>query len=169
MMVENFEGSDLERLKAVVGAYGAQPSRWPAQDRRDLAALAQAHADAPWMGDAVEIDKLLEHMRDEKSPDVSAGAIMAAVRATAQNRSGEIVLASPAPTTQPPVSANWPWAALLAASLLLGIWAGANGAVEILLPGTVGDALIAVNESEDESNFFGLFDQGPASTGEDVI
>lgn len=169
-MNKKIKNADLERLQLVVGAYGAEPLRWPDADRRDLAALARQQTDAPWMRAAAETDAMLDFRAGADRLPVAAEAILAAARATRQSPARTVAANAagrrPAPRHR---IGNWPSAALLAASLLVGIWAGANGAVEYLLPGSVGDVLMTLNASEDESNFFGLFDTGPAPAGEDVL
>ncbi|MHA1523253.1 MAG: hypothetical protein ACTSY1_02460 [Alphaproteobacteria bacterium] len=168
-MTQIDDETKMARLKQVVGAYGAQPSRWPSRDRRALAALAKAQAQTSWMRRAVELDQMLDQGADFGPDIVPTKAILAAVGSTAQSPAATVVAIESARFRLSVSQEYWPWAAVLAASLLIGIWAGANGAVDYLLPDTVGDALMAVNGSEDESNFFGLFDQGPASASEGVI
>ncbi len=63
----------LERLKAIIDAYGAHPARWPEAERESALACLEAHPDAQvWMAEARALDglmdtlKVVEHGRAEE-------------------------------------------------------------------------------------------------------
>jgi hypothetical protein len=118
-------GEKIAKLQHVLDIYGADRTRWPAADRLDLAGFIASNASArEALAEATALDRLLD-----KAPRVSIERERALAR--------RIVTAA-APLARPssvvplrrPVQArslSRRAAALMAASLMLGIFAGASG------------------------------------------
>lgn len=123
----------LNRLKAVLDAYGADPARWPDADRVALADALQEHNSALIAGRqaAAEIDQVL------------AAASRSTVPAGAHARLAELARTSPqqaqvaVSTPQQPTFGVSRFAAIstLAASLFVGIYMGALGTLDPILDG----------------------------------
>jgi hypothetical protein len=63
---------DAERFRAVVESYGANPERWPAQDREDYEKLVADAGQPAWLDDARRLDALLDEVPDiAPSPELS--------------------------------------------------------------------------------------------------
>jgi anti-sigma-K factor RskA len=113
------EKMTLERLRAVIEAYGTSPARWPAEERETAAALlAESAAARALVTEAAPLDALLD--------------AVPAVTPTAAMRAAILVLA---PRAAPRPGDGWRgliealggWrlaGAVLAASLVLGIVSG---------------------------------------------
>jgi hypothetical protein len=127
--------SGLDAFERVLETFGSDRTRWPARVRRNFAGLLAGNAEAQArLRDAEALDRLLD-LAPQPAIDTSALAdrIMAAAAA-------ERPRASPArPRTPWPVferrirhaaEAQWPAAALLAASLVLGMFSGFSGAFD---------------------------------------
>lgn len=152
-----------KRLVEVVAAYGANPERWPTDDRELYAKLLEASKDAPWLAEAQSLDAALA---TSSAPQFSSD-LQQSILATAANTpqvkpeaSGKIVDFQAKAIAPPPKSARstpsrilrMPEAAMLAASLLIGVWAGGSGLLETTLS-TVDVSLAQLSQSEDEDNF----------------
>lgn len=163
-----FEPTD-KRLAQVVAAYGADPHRWPEGERQGLLDIAAIETGADWMADARALDRALDRgMSDlasgEVDPDL-VGVILARAEKTPQimmdgqtpdRRPIDIstsatVSASPRSRRFTGFTDHLPEVAVLAASLLIGIWVGGYDVInaEITEFGQVAGLSIS---SEDESN-----------------
>lgn len=149
---------ELQRLAAVLEAYGADPARWPAAERASLTALTAADPRAAALvAEARALDRLLATppARDPTAEARLLEEIMARAAATQRPRaepghdSAVVDLSSArearrrAPSRQPsalPAAGTWRAAGLLAASLLVGLYLGASG---IAGPAIVGLAEVA--------------------------
>lgn len=103
---------DRERFEQIVAAYGAEPRRWPADERAAAEAFATAHADAATLlAEARATDALLEAAQDAAAPsDLLAARIL-----------------KRAPVAAAPIT--WrPFAALVACAVL-GLALGFGGAL----------------------------------------
>jgi hypothetical protein len=112
------------RLAGLVEAFGADPARWPPEERQ-LAALAGSVD----LGEAREIDAILSH--------AGKASVDPAMRAAAMSRimnaaSGSKAAAMPRPRRA--WSAWAPAATALAASFAFGIYLGSAGLVDDLMP-----------------------------------
>ena len=137
----------LERFETLVGAYGADPQRWPMGERRPALALLAVSARARSLRDeAAQLDALLDRAGEPQvSPTVSPGLadrILAAApkpgahaiesatdmgRAAARPSKGRTRLLPRLRDwfgTVSPEAADWRGAAALAASLLVGVAVG---------------------------------------------
>ncbi|VAW11019.1 hypothetical protein MNBD_ALPHA09-1032 [hydrothermal vent metagenome] len=161
---------DSQRLRQVVAAYGADPRRWPDGERQGLADAARAEADSDWMAQARGLDRVLDQGRDGAFPtklDTElVSAILAKAAATPQiepqgGRNGGRVVELLVPKAinerrMPGRSGgalgHLPEAAILAASLLIGIWAGGNDVFDSELF-EIGIVASFTGSTEDEINF----------------
>ncbi len=121
-----------QRLEAVLASYGGDPARWPAAER----AVLQPHLEAA--GEALDEARFIDRLLDlAGTPTLAAGLesrLMARIGRGAPAR----------------FRLGWTAALPLAASLALGIYLGAMGALDSLLPAVVTDE-IASREEDDSS------------------
>lgn len=114
----------IERLEAIIAAYGAEPGRWPAAERDAAASLlARSHAARDLAEEAAALDTLLDAIPSLSStPALRAAVLAAAPRPAppplfARLRDGWRILSGE--------FGNVPaMSSLLAASLVLGVLAG---------------------------------------------
>ena len=144
---------ELQRLAAVLEAYGADPAGWPAAERVALMALASADPRAARLvAEARALDRLLATppSRDPAAEANLLEAIVARAEATPQPKAetatgAEVVdlssardarhRTSTARRTLRPAVGTWRAAGVLAASLLVGLYLGVSG---IAAPAIVG-------------------------------
>lgn len=128
----------LQRLRDVLDTFGADDARWPMSSRAELEAVLERSADArALLREARALDALLDQAPalDRARMDALAIRIVGAATASSQRtpeavppeRGGDVVRFPQ--RRQAPVSSAWRegparTAALLAASLLMGIFAG---------------------------------------------
>jgi hypothetical protein len=136
-----------KRLAEVLASYGADPGRWPAADRDLLA----PHLDeaAVQLAEARDIDRLLNLA---VAPPALAGfeaRLMA--RIDAGDGPSNVVALTPRAAT-PKSGLKWLAALPLAASLALGLYLGAQGRFDSLLPSMVtGTVAQADDDTSDPS------------------
>jgi len=146
------------RLNEVLAAYGAAPERWPEDEREQLLAVA---GDAEFVAatrEARALDRVLDGSGAGGMSEGLAGRILAAAAATPQDAGDNVVAmvpqaAGPAPRRRG--LGHLPEVALLAASLLAGVWIGGTGLVDT----TLGEVTLALQTrtqpvSEDELNLY---------------
>jgi hypothetical protein len=135
MTEKNINGrTELDALEQVLERFGSDRTRWPAPVRRDFAGLLATDAEAQkCLREAEALDRLLDLApRPEINTRALADRIVAAAAA-------DKPAARPASSAVKPASvfqgrtlraaeAQWPAAALLAASLVLGMFSGVSGA-----------------------------------------
>ena len=130
--------TDVEALQRLLDVYGADRSRWPARDRLKFAELLAESADARRiLGDAGAFDRLLDMAPGAEAAAVGALAGKIAAAASAEpKRAGRSIEAPHAMGATRTVKRlpertrqiiDWPAAALMAASLVLGVFVGTNG------------------------------------------
>jgi hypothetical protein len=85
---------DRERFEQVLDAYGADPRRWPADERAAAKAFAARNVDAAALQEARALDAALDQARDV--PDVSglAGRILAKAHRPVFDRRAMLALAA---------------------------------------------------------------------------
>jgi hypothetical protein len=127
-----------KRFERVLKAYGADPAGWPAEDRQVL---------APFLGemdqmaeDARAIDMALEAASKPELPADAVERLLARLEGEAR------ILTLPSRRAAPGQVLRWTAALPLAASLALGIYLGAMGALDGFLPETVTGELAAGDE-----------------------
>lgn len=122
----------LERFKVLVEAYGANPARWPAEERDVAEAFANATPEAQAL---LAEARALDHVLD--------AAATAPVSRDLETRVLDSFNAPKPRRALLPEWMPWPQAAALAASLVLGMFAG--GALPALIG--VGDAHVSADPS----------------------
>jgi len=161
----------LERLGDVLDACGPSPATWPEDERAGLIALSRSNGEA---GRLVHEAQMLSRLLDEaRGPAVSdalkSRIIEAARRSGNESDPGErdVVVAFPsAATARRILSPHLPQAALLAASLLIGAWAGVSGTMDGLIEAPLEMAgFISPDNGSAETLLFG----GGLDTTEDLL
>ncbi len=119
----------IDGLTRLLDVFGADRSRWPARERLKYSGFILDHAGARRLvAEAEALDTLLDSAPEPKPANLEAVAarIMAAT-GTADLRTRNITPLrprAPAPHQDNDRLIGWPAAALLAASLVLGVFAG---------------------------------------------
>jgi hypothetical protein len=126
------------RIERVLAAYGADPARWPAEDREVLA--PRLGEIGPAAAEARAIDAMLQAAT---VPELPAGAERRLLTRL-DRRAG--VAGSPWRKTAPGSALRWISALPLAASLALGMYLGAVGTLDRFLPETVTGELATSND-----------------------
>jgi predicted dienelactone hydrolase len=140
----NIEGNGLEALEQVLERFGADRTRWPAPVRRDFAGLIATDREAKArLREAEALDRLLD-LAPQPPVDTRAltDRIMAAALAEAPavpQPQARVAWAQSDRRTSA-VSAQWPAAAALAASLVLGAIFGMTGLFDTTVGPLVADA-----------------------------
>jgi len=124
------EGTGLEAFEQVLERYGSDRTRWPAPVRRDFAGLVAKDPQVKArLSEAEALDRLLD-LAPEPAIDTRALAdrilgAAAAVAPAVQAPQARVAWARSRPGSA--AVAEWPAAALLAASLVLGAVFGVSG------------------------------------------
>ncbi|MBX3495958.1 MAG: hypothetical protein KF769_06930 [Parvibaculum sp.] len=120
----------IERLKEIVDAWGASPSRWPAAERGPAEALLAASSEARGLvAEAQRLDALLDAAPVE-APSAALMARLMAARPRAAASAPSRTAADPRGWWRALVDAVWPdgspavAAGTLAASIMLGVVVG---------------------------------------------
>lgn len=130
----------MERLQAVLAAYGSDPARWPEGDRELAPLLTAPDADlSASLKDARSLDSALAHASRPVPPTAAMDRLVARIRDEAITEAPDNVVAFSrrgatlaAPRTA--LSGRLAIATSLAASLALGIYLGASGQIDWLTP-----------------------------------
>ena len=143
MMDKSDKDDGMKRLRKVIDAYGGAPGCWPEAERAVLEELVRTSEEARrWQEEAVILDRLLAlsapnetEQDDAATADRKLAATILARLDTAPAREADIIPFMPRRNGQPaPRRAVWrtglPAAAVLAASLLIGVWVGLSGKAE---------------------------------------
>jgi len=124
------EGTGLGALEQVLERFGSDRTRWPAPVRRDFAGLLASNAEAKArLREAEVLDRLLDLAPE---PEIDTRALadrIVAVAAAERPTVGlpEVRAAGAIGARAAATRIEWPAAALLAASLVLGMFVGLNG------------------------------------------
>jgi hypothetical protein len=133
-------GRQRDRLKALLAAYGADPSRWPESDRKLASMLATGHPDiSALLEEARAADYVLSRA---SRPELPAGAAERLAARVAEVPSNVVSFSGHAKERSRPRQAAMPGrlaaasalASTLAASLALGLYLGASGQGDWLVP-----------------------------------
>jgi hypothetical protein len=119
----------LERLRQLYAAYGADPARWPRHERLlygDAVLLELIESDS----EARLVDRLLALLPTPVAPPQNPRQLLSRA-AGPQQRAAALHARRPA---MPKLRQEWPAALALAASLAIGVWLGAAGVADDLLP-----------------------------------
>ena len=156
-MTDNTQDRDglLQALEQTLDTFGADQTRWPDADRVRFAALIEQEPRAQRLiAEAVAFDRVLDlgHAADREQHEALADRIVAAAGGEPQAVDGDIPdnvrALSRGPRRErnrgwragkPPVR-DWAAMALLAASLLMGVFAGLSGRADGVLSLIVGEA-----------------------------
>lgn len=132
------EGTGLDALELTLERFGSDRTRWPAPVRRNFAGLLSTNAEAQKrLREAEALDRLLD-LAPPPEIDTRALADRIFAAAAAETPVAKPALARPAIRPQgisvfqrrparAAVEAQWPAAAFLAASLVLGAFSGVSG------------------------------------------
>ncbi|MGN6207821.1 hypothetical protein [Asticcacaulis sp.] len=121
----------LERLKAIIDAYGAHAAHWPEAEREAALACVEAHAEAAaWLAEARALDDIMDTLRtfehgrvEADQPVFEAAMERFAVEFTPVNK----VVAFPLRPRPAPVSRSVIWGvSIAAAACLAGAVLGVN-------------------------------------------
>ena len=138
----NKRAEDREALERLLDIYGADRTRWPARERlRFAGVISEDIAAARMLAEADALDRLLEQAPRASSADVEAlkeRIMAAALRVKAPQLAvvaGGKAVAGKVAAGRPAVVARfargeWPAAAMLAASLVLGVVLGSTGSLD---------------------------------------
>lgn len=139
----NMEGNGLDAFEQVLDRFGADRTRWPAPVRRDFAGLIATEPGAKArLREAEALDRLLD-LAPQPPVDTRAltDRIMAAALAEAPQPQPQARIASAKSQRRTSaVIAQWPAAAALAASLVLGAIFGMAGLFDTTVGPLVADA-----------------------------
>jgi hypothetical protein len=130
-----------ERLNEVLASYGADPRRWPPEDRQLPEGLMNAE-DAE-VREALVLDALLATAREPAIPLGAQNRLMQKLQHVP--REGNVV-AIRRPRAAPAWNFRWLAAVPLAASLALGIYLGAAGSLDSVLPVSVVGTVTAAGD-----------------------
>jgi hypothetical protein len=137
------DGTGLDALERVLERFGSDRTRWPAPVRRDLAGLLAGNAEAKTrLSEAEALDRLLDLA---PQPEIDTRALADRIVAAAI---AETPAAAPVPKARVAWASlgrrtsegQWPAAALLAASLVLGTVFGLTGTLDQAVAPLVADA-----------------------------
>jgi hypothetical protein len=108
---------NAERFRKLVDAYGANPRRWPADERAAMEAYRDAHADTrEWLRAAGDLDDLLDDHR-VVTRDISQRILRSVPRSFAERLVGWLLPHDPALWWRPAMAAALP----LAVGILIGV------------------------------------------------
>jgi hypothetical protein len=138
----NKRAEDREALERLLDIYGADRTRWPARERlRFAGVISEDKTAAHMLAEADALDRLLEQAPRASSADVEAlkeRIMAAALRAKAPQfavvaggkaAAGKVAAGRPAVVARF-ARGEWPAAAMLAASLVLGVVLGSTGSLD---------------------------------------
>ncbi len=138
----NKRAEDREALERLLDIYGADRTRWPARERlRFAGVISEDKTAAHMLAEADALDRLLEQAPRASSADVEAlkeRIMAAALRAKAPQfavvaggkaPAGKVAAGRPAVVARF-ARGEWPAAAMLAASLVLGVVLGSTGSLD---------------------------------------
>lgn len=117
----------LDRFRELLDAYGAEPRRWPANERATAEALAAQRPEARELrARAAVIDGLLDRATPLAPPIIDAEALIGRITAEAQ---AQVVALRPA--RRPSAGAFWLKVASLAAAAMIGFLVGVTQLVNL--------------------------------------
>lgn len=148
-MTKNTRAQDLDALECLLEAYGADRTRWPARERLRFASFISEDAAARrLLKEAAALDSLLDRaprVSEDREHALKERIVASALRSS-EPRLAVVSGAAAATATKVPVwkrrpdvssmfnrmpiRSEWPAAAVLAASLVLGVMLGSAGTFE---------------------------------------
>ncbi len=145
-----------DRVEELLAAYGADPRRWPAAERH------LASQQAAGRSEAVAVDELLARATQPELPEgarqrlaerLAAAAGPARVYRRDEGRDGGSW------------SLSWRAGLPLAASLALGIYLGAGGTLDSILPSAITGTAVTADSGDDPGDFSGISDAETDAAG----
>lgn len=135
----------VDRLARVTAAYGADPARWPAEEREALRGLLKGmDAAADRIDEEQALDRLLDMV---PPPEPPPGAVDRILGAAGIEASGARVLPFPKTSSAPRIGFGLrPAVGVIAASLLLGIITGNFDYADPLIFGVQGDSSAEIDD-----------------------
>ena len=133
------EHGKQDRLEQLIASYGADPARWPVAERGLYAAVVE-------LEEAQAIDRLLSHASDPLPP---VGAVAKLLLRLDDHGPAEVIQFRPKPTPRAGFI-RYAAALPLAASLALGIYLGAIGSLDALLPAAVTGDVATTDDTPDD-------------------
>ncbi len=129
------QDKSLEKLAQLLERHGADAARWPDTGRAAMQTLIRTNPAAKALADeAAALERVLDAAPPLGGTKALESGILALISEPEDTRAGAQLIAFPEPGTTADHSAGrWGAAALLAASLLVGIWVGAGGYAESLV------------------------------------
>lgn len=144
-MTDATRQNELETFRSLLDAYGADRARWPAGAARRWESLLRSDSEARrLLAEAAAFDRLLDQAATEADESPASRALADRILASAAARPllrpsplpGNVTVLAPRRAPPPPRFARrteWRAAALLAASLLCGLYIGQQGLGDDLL------------------------------------
>ena len=156
------KGTGIDAFERMLDTFGSDRTRWPAPARRDFASLVTTSGEAgARLKEAEALDRLLDLAAPPRiDTSALAARIVAAAEAEASAaRAVPAAAGTPATRTRklferhngrrPAAETPWAAVALLAASLVLGIFTGFSGAFDPAVRTVVADAEAAFDSDID--------------------
>jgi hypothetical protein len=175
---------DREALERLLDVYGADRTRWPARERLRFAGIAgEDKVAARMLAEANALDRLLEQAPRASGADVEAlkeRIMAAALRSGAPQLAvvagGKAGVAQPnSATKRGPAFATrfgrgeWPAAAMLAASLVLGVMLGSTGTLDTTMHQMAEVAGLSTDNVNTDSSQLALGDEIEGQSDEDLL
>lgn len=169
--------ADLTALERVLEVYGGDDGRWPAAERARLNAVIQSDRKATAMlAQARALDRVLAHaprpsaaVEQALADRIVQAAVTDAARRVAPAGSNVIAWPERGRATAPvrsPARSTWQAAALLAASLVVGVFVGFSGEVTPAVRAAAG--VVGLEAGDDAVNLAFIDDAGVYSD-EDML
>jgi hypothetical protein len=163
---------EREALERLLDIYGADRTRWPARERLKFAGvISEDDAAGRMVAEAAALDRLLDVAPRASTSDVNAltERIMAAALRSAPPQLS--VVGSPKASSAPAARyrldrREWPAAAMLAASLVLGVMLGSAGTFDTPVQGV---AEVAGYSDTAEGSQYALLDYIDGQGDEDLL
>lgn len=143
--------AEINRFKAVLESYGADPERWPAEDRDVYLNFLDSEDPAvrACVLEAREIDLVLSHAPGMSVPEGAMDRVLAKVRAEQSGQVvdlGEVRARKAMPRRTFNLRRAVPVGIAMAASLMLGVLAGLSELTATYIPGTGTITLAGLDE-----------------------
>lgn len=128
--------ANMDRLQAVLAAYGADPARWPESDRELAPLFTATHPNvAASLEDARNLDSALARASRPAAPMAAAHRLVASIAEAPDNVVAfDLHGTRHGPRRETTLSGRLAIATSLAASLAFGIYLGASGQSDWLTP-----------------------------------
>ncbi len=148
-----------DRIRELLGAYGADPSRWPPAERH-VATLLESDAEVLQLAaEAGRLDALIGQHGSPALPAIDAGTLVERITATPQPRGYAVKRVAAEAGAAWRLSLGWRKIAGLASVALVGFVVGLTD-----LDGSVAQADGSVAQVDDEeapAAMFGVFEESP--------